>query len=201
DYPNNASCSQFTRNAQGQITNFHDGFVNAGLLDFQGITATLDYTLDLPRNLGSVQWRANYLDTRKLLQQIGSASPNSLVGELGTQIATPHSKGALDILYRNGPFSLYWQALYTGGFNFDNNDTSTSKDILRVNPWWLMNATVGYDIKKTLQVRFIVNNVFDKEPPFPALAAGTGGNFASATTLYFPGIIGRTYQLSVDYRF
>jgi len=60
---------------------------------------------------------------------------------------------------------------------------------------------VGYDIKKTLQVRFIVNNVFDKEPPFPALAAGTGGNFASATTLYFPGIIGRTYQLSVDYRF
>jgi len=201
DYPNNPSCSQFTRNAAGQVTSYHDGFVNAGLLDFQGITATADYTLDLPRNFGSIQWRVNYLDTRKLLQQVGSASPNNLLGELGTTIATPHSKGALDMMYKNGPFSLYWQALYTGGFNFDNNDTATSKDVLRVNPWWLMNATLGYDVKKTLQFRFIINNVFDKEPPFPALAAGTGGNFASATTLYFPGIIGRTYQLSVDYRF
>jgi hypothetical protein len=42
---------------------------------------------------------------------------------------------------------------------------------------------------------------FDKQPPFPALAAGTGGNFASATSLYFPGIIGRTYLLSASYHF
>ena len=39
---------------------------------------------------------------------------------------------------------------------------------------------------KSFTVRLVVNNVFRKEPPFPALAAGTGGNFASATSLYFP---------------
>jgi hypothetical protein len=43
--------------------------------------------------------------------------------------------------------------------------------------------------------------VFDKEPPFPALAAGTGGNFAGATGLYFSGIVGRTYVLAANVKF
>ena len=81
------------------------------------------------------------------------------------------------------------------------HDAANSKDILHVNPWWVFNSTITCDITHFLTARLIVDNVFDKEPPFPALAAGTGGNFASATTLYFPGIIGRTYQLAVDVRF
>jgi len=203
-YPNAASCGEFTRNAQGQVTSFHDGFVNAGLLDFQGITVASDYVWEMPRSLGTLEARVNYLDTRKLLQQVGSAAPDNLLGSLGAsgnKIATPHSKGTLSLDYRLGRFDMYWQALYTGGFNFDNLDKPNQKNIERVNPWWVHNATFSYEILKSLNVRFIVDNVFDKEPPYPALAAGTGGNFASATSLYFPGIIGRTYQLSVDYRF
>jgi hypothetical protein len=46
----------------------------------------------------------------------------------------------------------------------------------------------------------IVDNVFDKDPPFPALA-GTGGNFLTAASVYFSGIIGRIYQLSPELRF
>ncbi|MGC2029222.1 MAG: hypothetical protein WA642_04335 [Steroidobacteraceae bacterium] len=42
--------------------------------------------------------------------------------------------------------------------------------------------------------------MFDKQPPFPALA-GTGGNFVNATSLYFSGIIGRTYLLSANLHF
>jgi hypothetical protein len=42
--------------------------------------------------------------------------------------------------------------------------------------------------------------VFNKQPPFPALA-GTGGNFVNSTTTYFSGIIGRSLQLSADYKF
>jgi iron complex outermembrane receptor protein len=200
DYPKNASCTQFSRNAQGQVTSFHDGFVNAGFLQFQGITAGLDYTLELPRALGKVEWRANYLDTRKLTQKVGSASPVNQAGALGALIAAPKSKGTIDIDYRAGFFSWYWQAQYTSGMNFNNDDTVDSRNIERVNPWWLMNSTLTFDVAKKLTLRLIVDNVFDKQPPFPALAAGTGGNFASATSLYFPGIIGRTYLLSADYR-
>jgi outer membrane receptor protein involved in Fe transport len=55
-------------------------------------------------------------------------------------------------------------------------------------------------VLKNTTVRFIVDNVFDREPPFPALA-GTQGNFAAATTQYFSGIIGRTYLLNVEAKF
>lgn len=201
DYPNNSSCQSFTRNAQHQVTNYTDGFVNAGLLHFQGITASLDYTMQLPAEAGSLEWRANYLDTRQLMLQVGSAAPINQAGQLGTLIAAPKSRATIDLNYTKGPFSWYWQGQYVSGMNFNNQNTATSQDILRVNPWWLFNSTLTYNLTGSFQVRLIVDNVFDKEPPFPALAAGTGGNFASATSLYFPGIIGRTYLLSADYRF
>ena len=200
NYPNDPSCSQFTRNAAHQITGFQDGFVNAGLLDFSGVTFGADWSVHMPGRWGGLQLRANWLDTHKLLQKIGSASANSLVGELGTTFAAPHGKGAIDVNYRNGGFEWYWQGLYTGPFNFDNKDTANSKNIPGVSHWWLVNTTIGYEFTRSFETRLIINNVANKEPPFPALA-GIGGNFASPTSLYWSGIIGRTYLLSAAYHF
>jgi iron complex outermembrane receptor protein len=202
-YPNNPSCGAFSRNAAGQITTFHAGYVNAGILHFQGIQAALDYTFDLPRALGSVQGRLSYLETRQLVSQIGSASPNQYAGQLGIatgETGVPTSKGTVDLLYTKGPFSWDWQGIFVGSARFENNDTPTAKDFLGVNSWWLINSTIGYDVTKNFKVRLIVDNVFDKQPPFPALA-GTGGNFVNATSLYFSGIIGRTYLLSANVHF
>lgn len=200
DYPNAASCKQFTRSAQHQVTSYHDGFVNAGLLHFQGITVGADWTVALPADLGRLESRLSYLDTRQLVLQVGSAAPVNEAGELGTTVATPKSKGTISFTYDKGPFSWLWQGLYFSSMNFNNDNTATSQNILSVHPWWLINSTIGYEITKSTAVRLIVDNVFDKEPPFPALA-GTGGNFATASSLYFPGIIGRTYLLSGDVRF
>jgi len=69
-----------------------------------------------------------------------------------------------------------------------------------VGAWWVVNSTLGYEMRHGLKLRLIVDNVFEKEPPYPALA-GTQGNFANATSLYFSGIIGRTYLFSVDKHF
>ncbi|MEP6884656.1 MAG: TonB-dependent receptor [Gammaproteobacteria bacterium] len=201
NYPNDPSCSSFTRNAQHQVAGFHDGYVNAGYLQFQGIQGGIDYAFTLPNNLGNLEWRLSYLDTRKLSTKIASASANEQDGELGALIATPKGKGTIAVNYNKGPFTWFWQAQYYSGMNFNNQNTSTSQDILRVNPWWLINSTISYDVAKSFSVRLIVDNVFDKEPPFPALAAGTGGNFAGATSLYFPGIIGRTYVVAANFRF
>lgn len=200
NYPNVPACSAFTRGANHQVTSYHDGYVNAGLLDFQGITYAMDYSFSLPRHYGSLQLRANWLNTRKLMSQVGSASPNSNLGDLEATQAAAHDRGTFDLNYKNGPFQWYWQAIYIGSFKFNNQDKPNSKDILGVSHWWLMNTTLTYDVTKSFQVRGIINNVANKEPPYPALA-GTGGNFSSATSLYFQGIIGRTYLLDLDYRF
>jgi outer membrane receptor protein involved in Fe transport len=79
-------------------------------------------------------------------------------------------------------------------------NTPTSLNILGVGNWWLINSTIGMQFNKSLRDQLIVDNVFNKQPPFPALA-GTGGNFVAATSTYFSGVLGRALQLSVDYKF
>jgi len=200
DFPDNPSCGLFTRNASGQVTNFQEGFVNAGILHFQGDTVALQWQTELPWNLGGIALQGNYLDTKTLKLQVGSAAPQNLAGELGAQIAVPKNRTTISIDYLKGPFSWYWQGQYSSGMNFDNQDTPTTKNIESVGHWWVLNSTLSYDVLDNVHVRFIVDNVFDKLPPQFALA-GVGGNFDSATNLYFPGIIGRTYQLEVEAKF
>jgi outer membrane receptor protein involved in Fe transport len=196
NFPNNPSCNAFTRNAAGQVTTFHSGFVNAGLLEFTGIQAALDYTFELPWALGSLETSAHYLDTQRLKSQIATAAPNDISGQIGYS----KNKGLIDILYANRGFSWDWQATFIGPAQFSNQNTPTSQDILGVGSWWLINSTIGMKFSPAFQVRFIVDNVFNKQPPFPAIA-GTGGNYAVATTTYFSGILGRSLQLSADYKF
>jgi len=202
DFPNSAACSTFTRDpATHQITNFHAGFVNAGLLEFTGIQAALDYTWDLPWSLGSLETSAHYLDTQRLKSQIATASPIELAGSLGGNNPGPtKSKGSLDLLYANKGFSWDWQGIFIGSMNLDNAVVAGTRDYMTVDHWWLINSTLGMKFTPQLQARFIVDNVFNKQPPFPSLAA-TSGNFANAASLYFSGILGRTLQLSVDYKF
>jgi iron complex outermembrane receptor protein len=202
DFPSNAACTAFTRNpTTHQITNFHVGYVNAGLLEFTGIQAAVDYTFDLPWALGSLETSAHYLDTQRLKSQVASASPNELAGSLGGPDPGPaKSKGSLDLLYVNRGFSWDWQGIFIGGMNLNNQLVTGDQDYLTVGHWWLINSTLGMKFTPQLQARFIVDNVFNKEPPFPSLS-GTGGNFANATSQYFSGILGRTLQLSVDYKF
>jgi iron complex outermembrane recepter protein len=197
DYPNNPSCTSFTRNAAGQITTFHAGFVNAGLLEFTGIQAALDYTFELPWSLGSLETSAHYLDTQRLKSQIATAAPNDISGQIGYS----KNKGSIDLLYANKGFSWDWQGIFIGPAAFSNQNTSTAQDFLGVGSWWLINSTLGMKFTPQFQARLIVDNVFNKQPPFPALADGSGGNFANSTSIYFAGILGRSLQLSVDYKF
>ena len=202
DYPNSPACSTFTRDpTTHQITNFHAGFVNAGLLEFTGIQAALDYTWDLPWALGSLETSAHFLDTQRLKTQIATASPIELAGSLGGNNPGPtKSKGSIDLLYANGGFSWDWQGIFIGSMNLDNAVVAGTQNYMTVDHWWLINSTLGMKFTPQLQARFIIDNVFNKQPPFPALE-GTGGNFVNATSLYFSGIIGRSLQLSVDYKF
>jgi len=196
NFPNNPSCTTFTRNGAGQITTFHAGFVNAGLLEFTGIEAGLDYTVDLPWNLGSLEPSVHYLDTQRLKSQIATAAPNDISGQIGYS----KNKGTIDLLYANRGFSWDWQAQFIGPANFNNQNTETSQNILGVGSWWLINSTIGMKFNPQFQVRLIVDNVFNKQPPFPALA-GTGGNYVPSTTTYFAGILGRYLLISADYKF
>lgn len=206
-YPNTPACSLFTRDVNHQVSGYNDGFRNAALFAFQGVSIGSDWTFGLPRALGGIELRANWLNTRKLIRQVGTEDPSKLLGELATTTASPHDRGTLDINYRKGPFGWSWQGQYIGPFNFDNQDCvscgtppTTSKDVMGVSHWWLINTTIGYEVTRQFQTRLIVNNVFNREPPYPGVQ-GVGGNFDSPTSLYWAGVLGRSYLLSLSYRF
>ena len=167
-------------------------------LEFTGVQLGFDYSVELPYALGSLDTRINYLDTERLLSQIGSASPESLAGELLTGITK--RKGTVDFLYGYHGFTWDWQGQYIGPANFNNQNTSTTFNVLGVQAWWLINSTLGYKFDQHASVHFIINNVFNKQPPYPALA-GAQGNFTPAVSEYFQGIIGRSMILGADYKF
>jgi iron complex outermembrane receptor protein len=196
DYPNAPSCSTFTRNAQGQVASFHAGYINAGLLEFTGIQAALDYNFALPGNWGNVQTTVAYLDTQRLTSVVGSASPTFLAGQIGLS----KSKGNIDLLYSNHGFSWDWQGVFIGPAVFSNANLPTSLDYYGVGAWWLINSTIGMHFTPQFSAQLIVNNVFNKEPPFPAVAGG-GVGYLSGTSTYFSGVLGRSFQLGADYKF
>ncbi|HJS90122.1 MAG TPA: TonB-dependent receptor plug domain-containing protein [Steroidobacteraceae bacterium] len=198
DYPNTPECKDFTRNAAGQLTSYHDGFVNAGLLHFQGDTIAFTWNMELPRNFGRMSWTGQYLDTKTLKLQIGHSTPLNEAGELGASIIAPKDRFSVSTNYVKGSFDWYWQAQYTSQMNFSNLNTPTSQNYLTVGHWWLINSSIGYYVTDSLNLRLVVDNVFDKEPPALALSAAAG-NFFSGTSYYFAGIIGRTYQLTIDW--
>ena len=209
DYPNNQYCALFQRNAQHQVVNFQSGFVNAGKLRFTGITVGLDYSVDLPTfsrepgSLGNLQFRLNYLDTQRLEQQIGSVPVQELAGQLGGTNTTGNSvksKGVLDLAYHKGPFGWSWQGQFVGSANFANTNPPNYQDYMGVRRWWVINSTLAYQFPHQVTTRLIVDNVFNKQPPFPALAA-SGGNYAQAASLYFSGIMGRYFLVAADAHF
>ena len=198
DYPNQPECKDFTRNAAGQIVSFHDGFVNAGVLTFQGETFELDYRTALPWRLGAMEWSANYLDTKTLEIKVGSAATENEAGALTntTNEFAPKGRGTFSTTYLKGPFSWYWQVQYTSGMNFNNQFTPTTQNPLSIGHWWLTNSSISYQVTGDVNLRLVVNNVFDKRPPLLALA-GTPGNFFPSASYYYEGIIGRSYLLEV----
>jgi iron complex outermembrane recepter protein len=196
-YPNTPACSSFTRDpTTHQLTSFHAGFVNAGLLEFTGIQAGIDYNFSLPWNWGNMQTSVHYLDTQRLTSIVGSASPNLLAGEIGTS----KSKGSIDLLYSNRAFSWDWQGIFIGPAVFSTQNLPTTQDYLGVGAWWLINSTIGMKFTPQFDTRLIIDNVFNKQPPFPALA-GSGGNYSAGLSTYFSGVLGRAFQLQLTYKF
>ena len=65
-----------------------------------------------------------------------------------------------------------------------------------------INTSAAVTIDKHLILRLAIDNLFDRKPPYPALAdPGVAGFGGGAERTYFSGIIGRSYRASATVRF
>jgi iron complex outermembrane receptor protein len=77
---------------------------------------------------------------------------------------------------------------------FDADASETFQDPNGVGSFVYFNAGMTYRIDKAFSIRFVVDNLFDRKPPFPS---PTGGG----TVTYFPGVLGRYFRVGASVGF
>jgi len=188
DFPP-AICAQIDRAADGQVSFVRTGFANAASFDFAGLTAEIAYR----RKIGAdttLGLSLNYLYLDKLETQVGSGDIDTGRGEIGD----PKHSFTANINVDHGPVNFLWQTQYFGKGVWDADAAPDAYEVNGVGDWWLFNASLGFDVTEKFEMRLIVDNVFDKKPPFPAPAAG-------GTITYYSGVLGRYFRVSGKVKF
>ncbi len=188
----NAFCERITRDAAGQITGIRTGFVNGGILNYSGAAIEAQYIADLARDWGiPFGGQASFAVSNSRATRFKSSANNvTTTDSLGT-IGIPVNQTSVNLGYRKGPVEFTMNGSYIGPSLFSTTNTPETLDILKVDSYWLWGAGGRYTINKNLVVRMSVNNLFDKEPPFPLAGGGIG--------VY--DILGRRYSVSLGYKF
>ena len=195
DYPNVASCDRFDRDASGQISRMETGYTNAGFYTFSGLTTELTYRVPIGR-LGSLDLQANYFYLKETDFSITGSDLTEVAGTIGS---SRHKVNAF-LTWNKGPLSWSWNIIYKSGAVFSNADTPTTRDIRRIDDWWMVHTAVAYDVSDRIRVQLNVDNLFDIAPPkYSIQAHGTGGSPGIQT--YYPSVLGRYFTLSGRVRF
>lgn len=190
DFPSSV-CGNFVRDAAGQITSISTQFANAGYTRFSGLQADLQYDLDLGR-FGGLDLTAGFffVDRRETSQSGAGFDLNRGDGEIGDSKYRVTARAG----YSLGRFNTLYEVLWRSSALFDRDFTPESRDLLRVDDYYLHSVSFGYDILdrredgKNVRLRFIVNNLFDEEPPFPVSSAAYN-------------LLGRYFTIGMNARF
>lgn len=186
----NSFCGFIDRSADGQITFIRQGYFNAAAYTFEGLTTSVGYRREYG-NFGTIGLNVNYLYRSKLETRVGDGDIDHLAGQIGY----PRHSGTASVTYDKGGFNALVQVQYVGKGKYDVDESPTARDIGGNGDWYVVNATVGYDVSKQFGMRFIVDNIADRGPPAPYT-----GTYEQNQT-YFSGIVGRSFRVAANVRF
>ena len=173
-------------------------FANAGYRKFEGITGSFDWSFGLNEALGRLGFNPDGTD----LGQIGFRLVYSYIDQLevdvtGTgsaidlqdgEIGRPYNEHQLTTTYTRGPMTLVVVWAHQGAAKYDQQAALENRAESGVETYDLFHASALYDVTEQAQVRLIVNNVLDEEPPFYSGAL----NYDQ---------VGRSFQVGVRLRF
>ncbi|WP_165842954.1 TonB-dependent receptor domain-containing protein [Phenylobacterium deserti] len=182
------------------------GYINAGYTNFEGLTAGLDWRLDLDTVGLDYLWGSNPgriefdLDVQHVKRQQTSVTGlgfdlNRDHGEIGY----PKWSYKLETAYRRDALSVVWTVNWLDQSVFNNDFTRETRYPLTVDDYMVHDLAVSYDLTNLTKgvglgldrtrARFIVRNVGDVEPPYGTTGIGVYDVF------------GRMYQVGLTARF
>lgn len=202
-FPTAEVCQRFGRDAGGQVINMRTGYLNAGTLDFSGLTGDISYTFGFD-GIGDFQFGLNYFYLDKHDISVTGTDFNPQAGERNYS----RNRGTASLRYSRDALRAMLQAQYIGHAVFDRTDkfdqpapAKDTRDLRGIDEFWLFNGSVGYEFTEHLSTQLNIDNLLDEEPPFGALVGTIGGTASGAASTYFSGIMGRTYALSMKVTF
>jgi outer membrane receptor protein involved in Fe transport len=184
----NTFCTQFTRQPDGQlppVNAFQVGYVNAGLRVLKAWTFEAAHSADLFGGNLLTQLYA-YIprdDIVQVQESIDDSKGEPDVADLQAQLA---------LTYSYGDWLGYLLTSYRSEATINNDDTPTSRDILKIGSWWAFDAMVSWQVTDTIRLQANVNNIFDERPEPAAIASGWDGVYDN---------LGRYYKLGIQLSF
>lgn len=195
DFPNSEFCDRVTRGANSQISFIETGYFNSAELRYKGLLGAIDYETDVPfiSETGKIGISASYqyLDTLTSRADAGSAA-----SQTHDSIGYSRHDAVFTMAYRDDSFGFFGQASYIGKTKIDpevsdNFYPDGQNDIPSV---VFVNMGADFTVDERFTLRFVVDNVFDKKPPFPYPASG-------GTITYFRGILGTYFRVGASVEF
>ncbi|MEM6485298.1 MAG: TonB-dependent receptor, partial [Pseudomonadota bacterium] len=186
-FPGGATCSNFTRGPDGQLTFLQTGVVNVAGVEFSGLTAGGRYLLPTER-FGSFDFSLSYFYTDEYTEIPATQQPRERVGELNF----PEDRVTAAVGWQSGRFSVNNQVRWVSSVVFDSRDNPNARDVSEIDSFWTLNTSISYDVTDTISLQLNIDNVFDEQAPRPIPLAFDVIEGVSYTS----GLIGRYATLT-----
>jgi outer membrane receptor protein involved in Fe transport len=188
----NAYCAAITRNpADFKIVGFTSFDVNQDTREFAGLTAQVSYGgVDLsslagrdPEQWGSLSLSVLFFYLDHDRSGVAGTGLEDQKGATGFE----RYRAQVGVNYRLGKFDAFWQTTYYSSSKIDPNNPTVFR-YNNVKAYYLNDLSVSYQVTDDIRVQAIVNNVFDKKPPFNSFS-------------YQFDRLGRRFELGLKARF
>ncbi|MGI9260441.1 MAG: TonB-dependent receptor domain-containing protein [Woeseiaceae bacterium] len=189
-FPAEPSCALFERDGAGQIADVSTGFVNVGLVEFAGLQTNIAYLQPLG-NWGDLNLSLTHLYTEQHLETPGSGNTLRLDGQIGES----KDRVTATATWSYSDWQWFNQLRWISSAVFNNADSPTTRSVSGVGDWTTWDTSVAYAINDDITVQVNIDNVLDKEAPYPAVASAFG------ETTYFSGILERYASITLRARF
>lgn len=198
-------CGRVTRDPNTfQVAGFRGGFLNAAERDFQGLIVNIDYNTDasnlpfLSNAAGTFSFSSAYFHTSFQGSAVTGVTPQDDTGERGFE----QNMWQANLGYNLERLGFLWQIRWLGEGNADNAGGANQAIPLTYDNLTINNFTAMYQLSEKVDLRLVVNNVFDEFPSDSRIAysgdtSTTGGGNAN----FFDDPVGRRYLFGVTARF
>ncbi len=199
------ACGRLTRNpGTFQLASYRGGFLNAAERDFEGLVVNFDYRTDaadlpLMSNVAGEFWIAStYFHTNLQAIAITGVTPQDNTGERGYE----QNMWQLNMGYQRERLGFLWQVRWLGEGNADNAGGPDQAIPLKYGNLTINNFTTTFELSDRIDLRLVINNVFDEFPGDARIAySGDTSVTSGGNANFFDDPVGRRYLFGISAKF